>query len=381
MEVEESIRIVAVNSMIDFYNEKLKLEELKESIKTSAEAINLEGLQKELLELRAKQEEEGFWQDVERAKVVNVRIAEIERKGETVTRLTQQAEDCLELMLMTEEMQEEDAVKDVQEMLTFLSVATEKLFLESLMKGKYDGNNALLTLHAGAGGTEAQDWADMLYRMYRRYAERAGYNVTEIDYQSGDEAGIKSVTFKLEGSNAYGFLKAEKGVHRLVRISPFDANKRRHTSFASLEVMPEIINDDEVKINPEDLKIDTCRSSGAGGQHVNKTESAVRITHIPTGIVTWCQSERSQVQNKETAMRMLYSKLVELKEREQMEEALSIKGEIKKIEWGSQIRSYVFCPYTLVKDHRTGYENTNVNAVMDGDLEGFIYDYLIKSNQ
>ncbi len=367
--------------MIDFYEEKLKLEELVASIKTSQEAININSLEEELKVLRSKQEEEGFWLNVENAKAVNVKIAEIERKVSTVKKLTDEAESLRELMLMTEEMEEEGAVQDIINMLKDLEAETEKLFLESLMKGKYDANNAILTLHAGAGGTEAQDWADMLYRMYSRYAERAGYSKTEIDYQVGDEAGIKSVTFKLEGSNAYGFLKAEKGVHRLVRISPFDANKRRHTSFASLEVMPEIVNDDEVKINPEDLKIDTCRSSGAGGQHVNKTESAVRITHVPTGIVTWCQSERSQVQNKETAMRMLYSKLAELKEREQMEEALSIKGEIKKIEWGSQIRSYVFCPYTLVKDHRTGYENTNVNAVMDGDLEGFIYDYLVKSNQ
>lgn len=381
MEVEESTRIVAVNSMIDFYDEKVRLEELGASIKTSAEAIDVNALQVELEELRKKQEEEGFWLDVERAKTVNVRIAEIERKCSTVSRLMQEAEGCLELMLMAEEMQEESAVEDVKEMLKTLETEVEKLFLESLMKGKYDGNDAILTLHAGAGGTEAQDWVDMLYRMYRRYAERAGYSVSEIDYQAGDEAGIKSVTFKLQGSNAYGFLKAEKGVHRLVRISPFDANKRRHTSFASLEVMPEIETDDEIKINPEDLKIDTCRSSGAGGQHVNKTESAVRITHLPTGIVTWCQSERSQVQNKETAMRMLRSKLVELKEREQMEEALSLKGEIKKIEWGSQIRSYVFCPYTLVKDHRTGYENSNVGAVMDGDIEGFIYDYLVKANQ
>ncbi len=381
MEVVENIRIAVANNMIDFYEEKLKLEELASSIKTSAEAINLNSLVEELKVLHNKQEEEGFWLNVENAKIVNVKIADIERKVSTVKKLTEEAESLRELMLMTEEMQEESAVQDILKMLKTLETETEKLFLESLMKGKYDANNAILTLHAGAGGTEAQDWADMLYRMYSRYAERAGYAKTEIDYQVGDEAGIKSVTFKLEGNNAYGFLKAEKGVHRLVRISPFDANKRRHTSFASLEVMPEIINDDEVKINPEDLKIDTCRSSGAGGQHVNKTESAVRITHIPTGIVTWCQSERSQVQNKETAMRMLYSKLAELKEREQMEEALSIKGEIKKIEWGSQIRSYVFCPYTLVKDHRTGYENTNVNTVMDGDLEGFIYDYLVKSNQ
>ena len=367
--------------MIDFYTEKERLGELTASINTSAEAINVSALNVELETLRKKQEEEGFWLDVDGAKAVNMRIAEIERKCGEVARLKSEAEGCLELMVMVEEMQDEDAVTEVKDTLKALESDVEKLFLESLMTGKYDGAPAILTLHAGAGGTEAQDWADMLYRMYRRYAERAGYAVSEIDYQAGDEAGIKSVTFKLVGNNAYGFLKAEKGVHRLVRISPFDANKRRHTSFASLEVMPEIENDDEIKINPEDLKIDTCRSSGAGGQHVNKTESAVRITHLPTGIVTWCQSERSQVQNKETAMRMLKSKLAELKEREQMEEALAIKGEIKKIEWGSQIRSYVFCPYTLVKDHRTGYENSNVNAVMDGDLEGFIYDYLVKANQ
>ena len=366
--------------MIDFYAEKLKIEELIASINTSAEAINVVGLTEEATTLKAKQEEEGFWLDVEKARIVNVRLAEIERKIATVNKLKGDAEGCLELMQMAEEMQEESFVEEVTLTLKSLEKEVEKLFLESLMKGKYDGLDAILTLHAGAGGTEAQDWAEMLYRMYKRYAERAGYSVSEIDYQAGDEAGIKSVTFKLEGNNAYGFLKAEKGVHRLVRISPFDSNKRRHTSFASLEVMPEIETDDEIKIKPEDLKIDTCRSSGAGGQHVNKTESAVRITHIPTGIVTWCQSERSQVQNKETAMRMLRSKLAELKEREQMEEAASIKGEIKKIEWGSQIRSYVFCPYTLVKDHRTGYENSNVGAVMDGDIEGFIYDYLIKSN-
>ena len=269
--------------MIDFYNEKERLAELTASINTSAEAINVNALALELDELRKKQEEEGFWLNVEGAKSVNVRIAEIERKCGTVSRLKEEAEGCLELMIMAEEMQEESVVDEVKQMLKSLERDVEKLFLESLMKGKYDANDAILTLHAGAGGTEAQDWADMLYRMYRRYAERAGYSVSEIDYQAGDEAGIKSVTFKLEGNNAYGFLKAEKGVHRLVRISPFDANKRRHTSFASLEVMPEIENDDEVKINPEDLKIDTCRSSGAGGQHVNKTESAVRITHLPTG--------------------------------------------------------------------------------------------------
>ena len=366
--------------MFDFYGEKQKLSELATSVKASTEAIGVDKLATELAELKEKQNEEGFWNDLQTARTVNVRISAIEKKLATTSELNARVDSITELMLLAEEMQDEDTRLEIIDELNKLEKDSEALFLETLLNGKYDGNNAILTLHAGAGGTEAQDWAEMLYRMYRRYAEREGYNVTVIDLQDGDEAGIKSVTFMISGENAYGFLKAEKGVHRLVRISPFDANKRRHTSFASLEVMPEIIDDGEIKIAPEELKIDTCRSSGAGGQHVNKTESAVRITHIPTGIVTWCQSERSQIQNRETAMKMLISKLTELKEREQMEEAQSIKGEIKKIEWGSQIRSYVFCPYTLVKDHRTGYENTNVTAVMDGDIGGFIYDYLIKSN-
>ena len=355
---------------MDFYNERQRLETAANSIETSAEAINLPKLEEELHALEKEREGENFWTDVEKAKNVNMRIAAIERKIASVAKLRKKAADLKELIDMAEGEEDEALRTEITDIETELEKEAEALFLESLMNGKYDPLNAILTLHAGAGGTEAQDWADMLYRMYRRYAER---------YQAGDEAGIKSVTFTIKGDNAYGFLKAEKGVHRLVRISPFDANKRRHTSFASLEVMPEIISDEEIKINPEDLKIDTCRSSGAGGQHVNKTESA-RITHIPTGIVTWCQNERSQVQNKETAMRMLYSKLVELKEREQMEEALRLKGEIKKIEWGSQIRSYVFCPYTMVKDHRTGYETSDVDGVMDGDIEGFIYDYLVKAN-
>ena len=365
---------------MDFYNERQRLETAANSIETSAEAINLPKLEEELHALEKEREGENFWTDVEKAKNVNMRIAAIERKIASVAKLRKKAADLKELIDMAEGEEDEALRTEITDIETELEKEAEALFLESLMNGKYDPLNAILTLHAGAGGTEAQDWADMLYRMYRRYAERKGYAVEVNDYQAGDEAGIKSVTFTIKGDNAYGFLKAEKGVHRLVRISPFDANKRRHTSFASLEVMPEIISDEEIKINPEDLKIDTCRSSGAGGQHVNKTESAVRITHIPTGIVTWCQNERSQVQNKETAMRMLYSKLVELKEREQMEEALRLKGEIKKIEWGSQIRSYVFCPYTMVKDHRTGYETSDVDGVMDGDIEGFIYDYLVKAN-
>lgn len=249
-----------------------------------------------------------------------------------------------------------------------------------LLTGKYDANNAILTLHAGAGGTEAQDWANMLMRMYMRYAEKSGYTVEILDKLDGDEAGIKSVTFEVNGLNAYGYLKAEMGVHRLVRISPFDSNARRHTSFASLEVVPEIENEAELVISPDELKVDTYRSSGAGGQHVNKTESAIRITHIPTGIIVACQNERSQIQNRETAMKMLRSKLIEKREREQLEKMNSMKGDMKKIEWGSQIRSYVFHPYNLVKDHRTGFEMTDITAVMDGELQGFINEYLRRSN-
>ncbi len=237
-----------------------------------------------------------------------------------------------------------------------------------------------MTLHSGAGGTEAQDWTEMLFRMYSMYAEKRGYDINVLDELPGDEAGIKSITFLVSGENAYGYLKCEKGVHRLVRISPFDAGARRHTSFASVEVMPEIDSSPEIEIKPEDLKVDTFRSSGAGGQHINKTESAIRITHIPTGIVVSCQTERSQIQNRETAMKMLYSKLIERQEEEEMQKLSEIKGEIKKIEWGSQIRSYVFCPYTLVKDHRTGYETSNIQDVMNGNIQPFINDYLIKSN-
>lgn len=257
----------------------------------------------------------------------------------------------------------------------------EDVRLTTLLNGKYDSFNAILTLHAGAGGTEAQDWTEMLFRMYQMYAEKQGWKISTYDILDGDEAGIKSITFLVEGENAYGYLKCEKGVHRLVRISPFDSNARRHTSFASLEVMPQIQDAPEIEIRPEDLKVDTYRSSGAGGQHVNKTESAIRITHIPTGIIVACQTERSQIQNRETAMSMLYSKLVERQEQEEMERLASIRGEIKKIEWGSQIRSYVFQPYTMVKDHRTNFETSDINSVMNGDIQEFINTYLIKSNK
>ena len=365
---------------MDFYEERQRLQSITTSVRTSRDAIDVDKLKQELQALEAKRADESFWQDVEHAKSVNMRVAQIERSVEKVELLEKKCLDLSELIDMAEGENDPELENEITELTKTLEQESEQLFLESLLRGKYDSLNAILTIHAGAGGTEAQDWAEMLYRMYTRYAERKGYGTETTDRQDGDEAGIKSVTFTIKGDNAYGFLKAEKGVHRLVRISPFDAGKRRHTSFASVEVMPEIIDDNEIVIRPEELKIDTCRSSGAGGQHVNKTESAVRITHLPTGIVTWCQNERSQVQNKETAMKMLYAKLAELKEREQTEEALKLKGEIKKIEWGSQIRSYVFCPYTMVKDHRTGYETSDVNAVMDGDLDGFINDYLVKAN-
>ncbi len=275
---------------------------------------------------------------------------------------------------------DESLEKDLQARLEDVKTELEDFKIETLLSGKYDELNAIVTLHSGAGGTEAQDWTQMLFRMYSMYAEKRGYDVSVLDELPGDEAGIKSITFLVSGENAYGYLKCEKGVHRLVRISPFDAGARRHTSFASVEVMPEIESSPEIEIKPEDLKVDTYRSSGAGGQHINKTESAIRITHIPTGIVVSCQTERSQIQNRETAMKMLYSKLAEKKEEEEMAKLSQIKGEIKKIEWGSQIRSYVFCPYTLVKDHRTGYETSNIEDVMNGNIQPFINDYLIKSN-
>ena len=304
----------------------------------------------------------------------------LENKIKLVNELKNKLED-IDTLIEFCEMGEDDMYDELKSSIQKLGSRIEEVKIQTFLQGKYDNNNAIVNIHAGAGGTEAQDWTDMLSRMYQMYANKNGFSYKVLDVIPGDEAGIKNITFLLSGENAYGYLKAEKGVHRLVRISPFDANSRRHTSFASVEVMPEIDSAPEIEIRSDDLKIDTFRSSGAGGQHINKTESAIRITHIPTGIVVACQTERSQVQNKETAMKMLYSKLVEKQENEEMEKLAAIKGEIKKIEWGSQIRSYVFCPYTLVKDHRTGYENSNVQAVMDGDIQDFINDYLIKLNQ
>ncbi len=278
---------------------------------------------------------------------------------------------------LAEEENDTSVIGEIAQSIEELSVKLQELRLETLLSGTYDSNNAILTLHAGAGGTEAQDWVGMLLRMYTRWCEKRGYSISTLDFLEGDEAGIKSAAVLVEGENAYGCLRGEKGVHRLVRISPFDSSGRRHTSFASLEVMPEIDDTVEVDINPSDLRVDTYRSSGAGGQHVNKTDSAVRITHLPTNTVVSCQNERSQHQNRENAMKMLRSKLLELKEHEQREKMDKMKGDQKDIAWGSQIRSYVFCPYTMVKDHRTGHEEGNVNAVMDGELDGFINSCLV----
>lgn len=287
--------------------------------------------------------------------------------------------DDIELMLELGE-EDESLIVEAVDTLSTVNSQIENLKLKSLLNGKYDNSVAIVTIHAGAGGTEAQDWASMLLRMYQMYAEKNGFKFEIIDVIDGDVAGVKSVTFSVEGEYAYGYLKAEKGVHRLVRISPFDSGARRHTSFASVEVMPEIEADNtEIEVRPDEIRVDTYRASGAGGQHINKTDSAVRITHYATGIVVACQNERSQIQNRETAMRILKSKLLQLKEEEEQAKLNEIKGDIKKIEWGSQIRSYVFCPYTLVKDHRTGFENANVNAVMNGEIQPFIEEYLKRS--
>jgi peptide chain release factor 2 len=338
--------------------------------------FDVASLKLEIEELENKAAEPGFWDDIENSQKVLQRTKVLKAKVETYEKLVSDLEDLKVLNELGIEEQDDSVIPEVRQELERLREAHGKLRLETLLKGPYDKNNAIMTLHAGAGGTEAQDWVQMLFRMYTRWAEEHQYEVKTLDYLDGDEAGIKSVTMHIIGENAYGYLRSEKGVHRLVRISPFDASGRRHTSFASVEVMPELDEEIQVEINPDDLRIDTYRSSGAGGQHVNKTESAVRITHIPTGIVVACQNERSQIQNRETAMKMLKAKLLELKEREQKEKIEDLKGVQMDIAWGSQIRSYVFCPYTMVKDHRTNYETGDVDAVMDGDLDKFIHAYL-----
>ncbi len=325
-------------------------------------------------------ESADFWTNVEEANKITRHAKPLKAKITQYEKLSAQLEDLQVLLEMAEEEEDDDSLLSelTTELATFEELATD-FHLQTLLSGMYDANNAILSLHAGAGGTEAQDWAQMLMRMYTRWAERHGFAVTVLDYLDGDEAGIKSVTMLIAGDNAYGYLRCEKGVHRLVRISPFDSNARRHTSFASLDVMPEIPDDEnDIEVAADDIRVDTYRSSGAGGQHVNKTSSAIRITHFPTGIVVQCQNERSQLQNRETAMRMLKSKLAEKREEERLAELSKIKGDQKKIEWGSQIRSYVFCPYTMAKDHRTSVEKGNIEAVMDGDIDAFIKACLIQ---
>ena len=336
--------------------------------------FDIDNVKKELNVLEKETQKEEFWNKNpnETSKI----LSKMKHLKQKTTKYEDSKNEVENLIELTEE--DVNVAEDIITSTKKLEKEIEKLHLETLLSGKYDKCNAILTLHPGAGGTESQDWAEMLYRMYARWANQKEYDIKELDYLEGEEAGIKSVTFEIIGLNAYGYMKGEMGVHRLVRISPFDSGGRRHTSFASLEVLPEITDDIKIDINPDDIRVDTYRASGAGGQHINKTSSAIRITHIPTNIVVACQSERSQIQNRETAMKMLKSKLFDLKEKEQKDKIEDLKGEQKDIAWGSQIRSYVFCPYTLVKDHRTNYETGNVEAVMNGNIDGFIESYLQK---
>ena len=338
--------------------------------------FDITNLENELANLENQTNKAEFWSDSKNSSIVLKRITELKNKVSQFKKVKTDLDNLIEIKNLLLQESDADLEKELETGINTLDTELEKLETSTLLSGKYDISNAIITLHPGAGGTEAQDWVEMLYRMYTRWASANEYKVEELDYLAGEEAGIKSVTFLVSGDYAYGYLKGEQGVHRLVRISPFDAGGRRHTSFASVEVLPEITEDVEIDINPDDLKVDTYRASGAGGQHINKTSSAVRITHIPTGIVVACQTERSQIQNRETAMKMLKSKLLHIKEQEHKETIDELKGIQMDIAWGSQIRSYVFCPYTMVKDHRTNYEVGNIQAVIDGDLNGFIESYL-----
>ncbi len=350
---------------------------MQETLKELYSALKIDHLKEKIAELEKQTYVENFWLDQKNSAKVLREIKDMKTQVEEYEALAARLDDTLTLAEMAIEEEDEGSIDEVVEEVSAIREEAERQRIETLLSGKYDKNNAIVSFHPGAGGTEAQDWAMMLYRLYTRWGERHGYNVKLIDWLDGDEAGIKSATIEIEGMNAYGFLKSENGVHRLVRVSPFDASGRRQTSFASVEVMPEFNDDDDtIEIRPEDIEVTAHRSSGAGGQHVNKTDSAIRILHIPTGIVVGCQTERSQTQNKETAMRMLKSKLMEIKMKEKLERIEDIQGNKANIEWGSQIRSYVFMPYTLVKDTRTGYESGNVPAVMDGDIDGFINAYL-----
>ena len=361
---------------IEFDAYKVKLNEVKPTLDGLADSLNLEGLKNELERLNFMQEAPGFWDDPDKSQKVVVKTKITQAKVERYEQMVASWEDLMTICEMAAEEDDDSMLDELKEGFAALEAGMEACRLETLLNGKYDKNNAIMSFQAGAGGTEAQDWCSMLYRMYTRWAERHGFEYKILDYQEGDEAGLKSASIMVEGENAYGFLKGENGVHRLVRVSPFDANARRQTSFSAVEVIPEIEDESEdFEIRPEDYEMQVYRSSGAGGQKVNKTSSAVRLIH-KSGIVVSCQTERSQFQNKETCLRMLRSKLVEIREREHLANINDIKGVQQKIEWGSQIRNYVFMPYTLVKDTRTGCETSNVNAVMDGALDPFINAYL-----
>lgn len=365
---------------LTFDENKQRLLESKKLLSEIESSLDIPAIDAELETLHGKMNAPEFWNDIDSANATSKRAKQLEVKKERYESLRQQSEDIEILIEMGGEEDDVSLLPEIESELAELDKKSAKFRLELLLKGPYDSNDAVVSLHAGAGGTEAQDWVSMLYRMYTRYCENQGWGVKVLDYLDGEEAGIKSVAFQVSGDNAYGYLKAEAGVHRLVRISPFDSSGRRHTSFASVDVTPVLEGEDaSVEINMDELRIDTYRSSGAGGQHVNTTDSAIRITHLPTSIVVQCQNERSQIQNRETAMRMLRGKLAEVKEREALEKMSELKGEMKRIEWGSQIRSYVFQPYTMVKDHRTGVESGNIEAVMDGDIGTFIDTYLAKS--
>ena len=366
----------AVEDMLEFEEYKVKLNNIRPTLDGLGAALKLEDAKSEIAELEAESAKDGFWNDLDRSQKVQKRMKQLQLKCEKYEKLCSTWDDLMVICEMALEENDDSMLAELESDSAKLEGDLEAMRLSTLLSGEYDAYNVILSIHPGAGGTEAQDWAQMLYRMYTRWAERHGYTYTLMDWQDGEEAGIKSATIKIEGENAYGYLKSEHGVHRLVRISPFDASGRRQTSFAAVEVMPEITDTGDIELRDEDIKMDVFRSSGAGGQKVNKTSSAVRLTHIPTGIVVSSQVERSHFQNLENCREMLRAKLAEIKEREHLEKISDIKGVQMKIDFGSAIRSYVFMPYTLAKDARTGFENGNINAVMDGDIDGFINAYL-----
>ena len=363
-------------ALIEYDAYKQKLRELRPELDKLSAALDIESARQEAARLEDETAQDGFWNDLQRSQKVQQRLKQLQNKVTKHEKLLAAWEDLTALCEMGQEAEDEEILEELKEECALLESQVEETRMTTLLSGEYDGSNAILQFHAGAGGTEAQDWAQMLYRMYTRWVERKGFTYKILDYEDGDEAGIKSAAISIEGENAYGLLKSENGVHRLVRVSPFDANARRQTSFAAVEVMPEIENDETIEIREEDIEMQVYRASGAGGQHVNKTSSAVRLIHKPTGIVVASQQERSQFQNKDNCMKMLRAKLLELKAQQHAEKISDIKGVQMKIEWGSQIRSYVFMPYQMVKDTRTGYETGGIDAVMDGDLDGFLNAYL-----